>query len=322
MAARIGRSGLRRDLGEFVSFEEEWAELRAAAVQRSAMQINSVPAESGGGGDLVVNRDDLGAIGNDAYGLRVRLSKEGDGHMNFSDTEDGEGRGIARKFLSVLGQHPDAYASVSAAEQLYTSSVLEAQVNADGDIDTGDARRAVRIGSGAQGILDQARADQIEATNLKTHEDYEKAAEKRAGWVEFGSTAALGAGVATAAFFLPAAPVIGVGALLVPIFTDTATGAVEQVMGDVLGGMGEKVIDESKEKMDDLTDTEKYAVYTAGEVYTETLVEDFESRHKEEIDKLDARTKDSLVEDLHVSRLVGYQDGNLRARVQGAGPEA
>ncbi|MBM7438805.1 hypothetical protein [Streptomyces sp. HB132] len=180
----------------------------------------------------------------------------------------------------------------------------------------------MRIGSGAQGILDQARADQIEATNLKTHEDYEKAAEKRAGWMEFGSTAALGAGVATAAFFLPAAPVIGAGALLVPIFTDTATGAVEQVMGDVLGGMGEKVIDENKEKMDDLNDTEKYAVYTAGEVYTETPVEDFVSRHKEEIDKLEARTKGSLVEDLHVSRLVGYQDGNLRARAQGAGPEA
>ncbi len=68
-------------MGEFVSFEEEWAELRAAAVQRSAMQINSVPAEGGGrsgAADLVVNRGDLGAIGNDAYGLRVRLSKEGD----------------------------------------------------------------------------------------------------------------------------------------------------------------------------------------------------------------------------------------------------
>ncbi|MGW1017479.1 hypothetical protein [Streptomyces niveus] len=84
--------------------------------------------------------------------------------------------------------------------------------------------------------------------------------------------------------------------------------------------MGEKVIDENKEEMDDLTDTEKYAVYTAGEVYTETPVEDFVSRHKEEIDKLDARTEASLVEDQHLSRLVGYQDGNLRARVQGASP--
>ena len=63
-----------------MSFEQEWAELRAAAAARGAMRINSVPAEGGGGnsGDLVVNRDDLGAIGNDAYDLRVKVSREGD----------------------------------------------------------------------------------------------------------------------------------------------------------------------------------------------------------------------------------------------------
>lgn len=43
------------------------------------MQINSAPAEGDSGApDLVVNRDDLGAIGNDAYDLRTRLSKDGD----------------------------------------------------------------------------------------------------------------------------------------------------------------------------------------------------------------------------------------------------
>lgn len=64
-----------------MTFEQEWAELRAEAAKRTAMQINSVPAEGGGGGggkDLVVNRDDLGAIGNDAYDLLGRLAKEGD----------------------------------------------------------------------------------------------------------------------------------------------------------------------------------------------------------------------------------------------------
>lgn len=62
-----------------MTFEQEWAELRAAAAERSAMQINSAPAEGGGGtSDLVVNRDDLGAIGNDAYELRTKLSKDGD----------------------------------------------------------------------------------------------------------------------------------------------------------------------------------------------------------------------------------------------------
>jgi hypothetical protein len=69
------------DLGEFMTFEQEWTGLRAAAAERTAMQIDSIPAEGGGGGgggDLVVNRDDLGAIGNDAYDLLGRLGKEGD----------------------------------------------------------------------------------------------------------------------------------------------------------------------------------------------------------------------------------------------------
>ncbi|MFH9609325.1 hypothetical protein [Streptomyces sp. NPDC017448] len=63
-----------------MTFEKEWAELRSAAARRNATQINGVPAEGGGGGaaDLVVHRDDLGAIGNDAYELRTRLSKDGD----------------------------------------------------------------------------------------------------------------------------------------------------------------------------------------------------------------------------------------------------
>ncbi|MFD4785912.1 hypothetical protein ACFWN1_02275 [Streptomyces sp. NPDC058459] len=65
-----------------MTFEQEWAEMRTAAAKRSAMRINSVPAEGSGGGgggyDLVVNRDDLGAIGSDAYDLLGRLGKEGD----------------------------------------------------------------------------------------------------------------------------------------------------------------------------------------------------------------------------------------------------
>ncbi|MEW2131368.1 hypothetical protein [Streptomyces sp. NPDC005435] len=65
-----------------MTFEQEWAEMRAAAAKRTALQIDSVPADGGGGGgggqDLVVNRDDLGAIGNEAYDLLGRLTKDGD----------------------------------------------------------------------------------------------------------------------------------------------------------------------------------------------------------------------------------------------------
>ncbi|MYR70941.1 MULTISPECIES: hypothetical protein [unclassified Streptomyces] len=64
-----------------MSFEEEWNQLREAAAARwNGMRINSGPAEVEGGGaaDLVVHRDSLGAIGNDAYDLRERLSRQGD----------------------------------------------------------------------------------------------------------------------------------------------------------------------------------------------------------------------------------------------------
>ncbi|MEU0672992.1 hypothetical protein ABZ330_08855 [Streptomyces sp. NPDC006172] len=64
-----------------MTFEQEWSELRAAAAQRTALRIDSVPTDGAGGGgvgDLVVNRDDLGAIGSAAYDLLGRLGKEGD----------------------------------------------------------------------------------------------------------------------------------------------------------------------------------------------------------------------------------------------------
>ncbi|WP_030702150.1 MULTISPECIES: hypothetical protein [unclassified Streptomyces] len=62
-----------------MTFDKEWAELRSAAARRNAVQINSVTAEgSGGTADLVVHRDDLGAVGSDAYELRTKLSKDGD----------------------------------------------------------------------------------------------------------------------------------------------------------------------------------------------------------------------------------------------------
>lgn len=47
---------------------------------RARLHADQQRTGPGGGGsaDLVVNRDDLGAIGNDAYELRTKLSKDGD----------------------------------------------------------------------------------------------------------------------------------------------------------------------------------------------------------------------------------------------------
>ncbi|MFE2035885.1 hypothetical protein ACFXBB_22025 [Streptomyces scopuliridis] len=64
---------------------DEWQELKAAAAERSSqnMRLNQLPADGGGAGtggqgDLVVRDDELGKLGDMAYGLREGLRKDAD----------------------------------------------------------------------------------------------------------------------------------------------------------------------------------------------------------------------------------------------------
>ncbi|MFJ4526091.1 hypothetical protein ACIP4Y_35050 [Streptomyces sp. NPDC088810] len=237
--------------------------------------------------------------------------KNPDGHLDFADTADGNGRSVVRGFLSTLGQHPDAYATVSTAEQVYTRSALEETAGPDGKINEGAARATVRVGAEVQGMLDQSRADQVEATNLKTHEDYEKAVAKRAGWVEFGATAGIAAGVA----FLPATAAVGTAAVLIPLATDTASGAAEQVISQMVGDISDNSVDEHKEKMEDLTEEERKKIYSGGESMAESPMEEFLQHHG--VDP----GKDEFAQDLRESMLIGYGTGNDRENQQGNDPE-
>ncbi|MGW5045792.1 hypothetical protein [Streptomyces griseoluteus] len=239
--------------------------------------------------------------------------KNPDAHLDFRDTVDGNGRSVVRGFLSTLGQHPDAYATVSTAEQVYTRSALEGAVGPDGKITdevAAQARATVRTGAEVQGMLDQSRADQVEATNLKTHEDYEKAVASRAGWVEFGATAGLAAGVA----FLPATAAVGAAAVLIPLATDTASGAAEQVIGQMVGDVADSSVDEHKERLEDLTDEEQRKIYSAGESMAEAPMEDYLRNNT-----VDSNSK--FAQDLRESMLIGYGVGNDRAKQQGNDPE-
>ncbi|MFG2318762.1 hypothetical protein [Streptomyces tendae] len=233
-----------------------------------------------------------------------------EGHLDFADTADGNGRSVVRGFLSTLGQHPDAYATLSTAEQVYTRSALEETVGPDGKISEGAARATVLVGAEVQGMLDQSRADQVEATNLKTHEDYEKAVAKRAGWIEFGATAGIAAGVA----FLPATAAVGTAAVLIPLATDTASGAAEQFIGQMVGDMSDNSVDEHKEKVEDLTDKEKDKIYSAGESMAEAPMEEFLDQHG-------VSWNDDFSQVLRESMLLGYGVGNDRENQQGNDPE-
>ncbi|MFI9427681.1 hypothetical protein ACIG54_29465 [Streptomyces achromogenes] len=236
--------------------------------------------------------------------------KNPDGHVNFADTVDGNGRSVVRGFLSTLGQHPDAYATVSAAEQVYTRSALEETVDRHGQIKEGPARATVRVGAEVQGMLDQSRADQVEATNLKLHEDYEKAVAKRAGWIEFGATAGVAAGVA----FLPATAAVGTAAVLIPLATDTASSAAEQVISQMVGNISDNSVDEYKEKIEDLTDEEKDKIYSAGESMAEAPMEDFLEHNR-------VAPNNPFRQDLRESMVIGYGVGNDRENQQGNDPE-
>nr|WTB31566.1 hypothetical protein OG781_20595 [Streptomyces sp. NBC_00830] len=233
--------------------------------------------------------------------------KNPEGHIDFEDDE--EGRSVARGFLSSLGQHPDAYATLSTAEQVYTRSVLEAQVG-PGGIDTGAARSTVHVGAEVQGMLDQSRADQVEAEHMKTHEDYEKAVAKRSGWVEFGAVAGVAAGVA----FLPATAAVGTAAVLIPLVTDTASGAAEQVIGQVVGDISDNSVDKSKEKAEELTEQEWNRIYRSGESMAEAPMEEFLGRYTTADD-------DEFRQDMKESMRLGYSTGNDRENQQGRAPE-
>ncbi|MFJ5549723.1 hypothetical protein [Streptomyces sp. NPDC093225] len=223
------------------------------------------------------------------------------GHVELSREE-------TRALLSALGQHPDAYATVSTAERVYATSVLEAQVGPDGHIDHGRARSALMTSSEAQGVLDQSRADQVAKDGAEKQKEFERAHEQRAAWVEFGGAAVVAGGAA----LLPEA---AAGAVLVPLAVETGSGALEQVFGDVVGDWSDHAVDESEEKIEAQIKDEHRVIYRAGEHSAEAPMRHFIERHHIGWDS---------VQGVELRQAVsgGYGVGNDRAAQQGHAPVA
>ncbi len=102
--------------------------------------------------------------------------------------------------------------------------------------------------------------------------------------------------------------------VLIPLATDTASGAAEQVFGQVVGDISDNSVDKSKEKAEQLTDEEWDRIFRAGESMAEAPMEGFLALHATEED-----TK--LREDLKQAMLIGYGAGNDREDQQGVNPE-
>lgn len=236
----------------------------------------------------------------------VFAPRAGDGQAHAEFAREG-----ARDLLAALGQHPDAYATVSTAERVHSASVLESQAAAGGSVDEGRARAVVRTGAEAQGILDEARAEQVRGVGEEQHEAYEKAHQRSSHWVEFGTTAAIAAGVA----FLPAtAAAAGAAAVVVPLAVDTGSGAVERAVSGVIGEWSDEAKKEHKDERDGRTHDSNKAMFQAGEHSAEAPMRQFVRRH-------DIDPNGDFGNDLVEAVRIGYVSGNSVARQQGHEPQ-
>ncbi|MFD8977440.1 hypothetical protein [Streptomyces sp. NPDC059593] len=145
-------------------------------------------------------------------------------------------RGDAVNFMGIVSQSEAGHSTLSAAEMLYTTSVLDQVGPKPGstfeDDDLTDARTTLRIGSEAQGIMDGSRMAQIDADYEKDSEEHKKAIGKTTEWVKFGVGAVAAGGVV--------ALTGGAGGVLVPLAAETVGGAVTTFIGMQADDVAEK----------------------------------------------------------------------------------
>ncbi len=121
----------------------------------------------------------------------------------------------AINFLSVLGQNEDSHKITTAAQHLYTLSMLDANPpTSDANID--HARDSLSMEAEARGILDNSRVQQVATDYGANDEDANKALGRSGDWVKWGTGAIIGGGVAA----IPGLE--GVGLAIVPIAADSA----------------------------------------------------------------------------------------------------
>ncbi|WP_282701038.1 hypothetical protein [Streptomyces sp. CC219B] len=181
---------------------------------------------------------------------RSRFGEEYDTALLFT-------RGDTVDFMSIVAQSEEGHGQLSAAQSLYTASVLDAAgpeptTGKIDPVDLTDAKTALRIGSEAHGILDYSRMGQIDKDFEKDSEEYNKKVAQTTEWIKFGAGVAIGGGVAAiTGGFAPAA-------VLAPLAVEYVGGAVETYLGTGIDDLSEKYAkkgtDLLKEKSDDLRD--------------------------------------------------------------------
>lgn len=126
-------------------------------------------------------------------------------------------------FLRAVASDGDAYETVSAAQQVYGSSLMAGQDNRNDALDAG--LHSVSM----HGLLDEARIEAIGHEYGDVEGAVNRELEKQGEWRNFVAGAAIGVGVGVASEVV--VPVGAVAAVAVPLGFESVGGAVETAMG-------------------------------------------------------------------------------------------
>ncbi|WP_330457557.1 hypothetical protein OIB37_11945 [Streptomyces sp. NBC_00820] len=126
-------------------------------------------------------------------------------------------------FLRAIASDQDSYETVSAAQQVYGSSLMAAQDNRDDALDAG--LHSVSM----HGLMDEARMESIGHQYADDEDARNRALEKQGEWRNFAAGAAIGVGVGVASEVV--VPAGAVAAVAVPLGFESVGGAAETAMG-------------------------------------------------------------------------------------------
>jgi uncharacterized protein DUF6571 len=155
-----------------------------------------------GDGRLAPIKGSLGEITANYMGDFQQSFTQGDLPTNGAPV--GIDRGDAMNFLSSVGQDPQAYKEITAAQQGYTQGLVdETLAHRDPGQDfsdvKGDVTSATSPGSSVAGIMSEARAEAVYEKDVADAEDFNSNVDEVNKWV------GRGAGIATGAIASPAA---------------------------------------------------------------------------------------------------------------------
>ncbi|MFF3399338.1 hypothetical protein ACFYW6_12535 [Streptomyces sp. NPDC002659] len=191
-AATTGRA-YDDDAGDAIRHRPEMVRLTERLVQEFGTNPGLLAHNENGDlenaetGPLYAMRDSMGDITAEYMGDFQRTMYNGapDKFPAFGDSATFD-PDQAKNFLSVVGQDPDAYASITSAQQAYTSDLVDEAINGDtaskASVD-GRVRDAVAPGAAMAGIMSEARAHAVIDYHTAKDEEFNAAAEEKAGWV-------------------------------------------------------------------------------------------------------------------------------------------